>query len=284
MKGFLLAALLAFPLGCVGQPAQQPARRLADFPDPPAQSCAPLEPAAIAQLDIAIVIDQSISSADMTGFDINGNGRVGRARLTRGRPPTVVYSDPQDSLLAMEVVAARSLFRRAAGTLARFAVVSFAGGFLEVNQSPPSTPSPRSVIEALPSDDITHLEAALQRVLDRGSDGHTDFAAGMRSAIEALQSERDASRRPVVLFMSDSTFPSVRDATGAVRWHDPSMRDAASEAVAFGVVFHTFRVGPDESPPGVPDYLKHIAGATGGSYTATDLSRLHCALAAALAR
>lgn len=281
----LLLAVVVASLGCASQPRPQP--RLADFPDPSPRSCTPIDPTAIGRVDVAIAIDTSRSSADMTGLDLNGNGRVGKPKLVRHRDVfDITYSDSADSFFAAQVVAARSLIRSAAGAQVIFSIVSFSGADAEATQPPKLTDHAR--IEVPPTEDVGSLEDGLSRVLARGTGGMTDFAAAMRAATATLGDARQGSVRRVVLFMSDSTFPSVVGPDGTPRFDDPNVKDAAAAALAADVVFHTFRLGTKPAPGSRAqarvDYLRDIASATRGTYSAvTEANQLHCALARALA-
>ncbi len=219
----------------------------------------------------------------MTGFDINGNGVVGESEtIERGPPPVWTTSDPGDSFLAVQVVAGRALARRLSGGGARFAVVSYSGA---PSRRPGARPAPsvdHAISEGAPTEDPDELEVVWARVLGRGTGGLTDFATAMRVAAGELG---EPSRRSIVLFMSDSTFPTVFAPDGTMRLEDPSVEEAAAEAKLASIVFHSFLLGAPLPLPEVPNTLEAIGAATGGSYTeVVELDRLHCALADTLTR
>lgn len=133
------------------------------------------------------------------------------------------------------------------------------------------------------------MEAGLRDVLEHGSFGTTDFAAGMRKALRAFSEtppESEETRR-LILFVaeqSDPLVPSLQK-TYAREYarKDVLMKKAALEAIETDVRVYTFGVGPAalDTPPHA---LVHIAGATGGRYDAVlDPSQLHCRLLEALA-
>lgn len=140
-----------------------------------------------------------------------------------------------------------------------------------------------AVLETPPTIDRLQIDDALERVLHAGSLGDTRFSPAMRTAIEAFPVVTAPSGQTVriVLFMSESPTPVINESR-TVKYAEPEMKDAALQAIDAGVVFHTFGLGSAlEKRP--PHALSNIAGATGGAYTAvSDISRLHCDLAAAL--
>jgi len=80
--------------------------------------------------------------------------------------------------------------------------------------------------------------------------------------------------------MSDDGTPYLEKDGKGTR-EDSTIADATLEAAQAGVVIHTFGLGEDSAD--APGYLESIASETGGSFSpVTDLSRLHCQLAAAL--
>ena len=105
---------------------------LADFPGQSLDHCAPIDLTSIQRIDVVIAVDTSYSTRDMTRLDLNRNGIVGTAKIRgRGPPHNIRDSDPGDSFLAAEVLAARSLVRGFSATEARFGIVSFTGDPLE---------------------------------------------------------------------------------------------------------------------------------------------------------
>lgn len=253
----------------------------------------------VAGVDAIVAIDASGSSADPAGADIDQDGRVGRLVIrTGGHDPEAGSDDPGDSLLSAQVAASLSLARGLASGDVRLGIVAYSGviersrarrarpaGFRNVGPRRQSaTPAARKsdvAVESGLTNEVSELEAALDRVLQHGSQGSTDFAAGMRAAQQLLLEARaDPGPRRVVLFMSDRGTPVV-EADGELRKEDPAVGDAIREAAAAGVVFHAFALGADAAAH--PADLEEIASGTGGSFhPVTDLTTLHCQLAAAL--
>jgi len=278
--GILCCALL---LACAGPPP-----RAADLPLRDPAACQ-LEIGAIRALDVAVAIDASRSTSRPSGSDIDLDGQVG-SLLDAGS------SDPLDSVLAAEVAGVRSLMHALAGADVRFSIVTLTGR----SHAPRFTqPLGRIVrweqgrIRTPMTDDPRDLERGLDEALATGGAGLTDFAAAMNLAIRTLEEapEPAASRRQVVLFLSDSATPMVAAPTrypypyltsGAVDRFDPLMKQEAQRAIRHGVSFHAFALGPatGDQPP---HPLTRIAGATGGSFRSVeDPTRLHCELLAEL--
>ena len=238
-----------------------------------------VQPDTIGVLDVAIAIDRSSSTRRPSGTDADGDGLVGTFERSR-------YTDPDDSLLALQVAAAKTLLRETANSEVRYAIVSFAG-----TNRVPSTRRPRRLV--LPgdadvqvelTDDVERLDAALGRVLERGSAGNTDFAAGMRTAVQSLTGEAGRESRKLVLFLSDGTFPIVVEPDRKNAIVDPVMEDVARDAIRAQIRFNTFGLGT-ASAAKPPHTLSHMAGATGGHFTPVeDPERLHCLMLSALSK
>lgn len=274
-----IVALLAGLLACVSRPdgtdpeiSDQPLPPLSSFPEKPLSECG--TPLSGDPADVVLVIDTSRSTIDPTGLDVNANGVVSKAYLASF--PGVAYTDPGDSYLAAQVVAARSVVTAAPNPGRRFGIVSFAGPVPDGPLQKRERDSP--VVEADLTDQIDSLHAGLERILEQGSFGSTDFA-GAIAAASRLFSDRSASER-LVLFMADSAVPSVQGPGGRVVHEDPAIRRATRRAAAIGVRIYTFEL---RAPP-AGEALESIAAATGGTYHAvSDLSQLHCVLMLPLA-
>jgi hypothetical protein len=221
-------------------------------------------------LDLAIVIDTSISTLDPSGADVDGDGVVGELELGGQGDRFQASSDPGDSVLSAELGASRWLIAYLANADVRFSLVVFSDEASEV---------------ARLEDEQETLANALHEIAGSGGKGTTRFSAGMGLAVDTLtsSSEQMEDRRRVVLFMSDSAYPSFEGADGQRRVADPEMKAAAERAIEASIVFHTFGLGT-AARPSARHSLSRIAGATGGQYYAVeDAATLHCQLLAALA-
>jgi hypothetical protein len=236
-------------------------------------------PIEILAADVVIAIDRSTSTRSPTGIDIDGNGRIGEFRHSE-------YTDRGDSWLAAELAAVRRLIDVARLGGMRFAIVSYSGRQdFPLEDSVTQRVDRRDArLEVDLTDDLPSLEAAVERVASRGSDGASSFAPAMRLAVRSLnaaEGDRGARRRRV-LFLSDSPTPVRYAPMDAIAYDDPRMEVEARRAIASGVSFHSFGIG-DAAGTGSTHALAQIAGATGGTYRAVpDPRGLYCQMLAAL--
>ena len=242
----------------------------------------------VRDLDVAIAIDASGSTADPSGSDIDGDGTIGKPRDS--------MTNRGDSLLSAQVAGIKSLIPEFRLRDLRLSIVSFSGRDRFDDPASPE-PVPDAVRRNALTSDATELEAALERVLAKGSRGTANFAAAMHRSLAALYDGPElARRRGVVLLMSDSPTPVLPGPTqylyrslagdphGPFVHSDPNMAVAAKRAIRSRVAIHTFGLGEaaDADPPHA---LSRVAGATGGQYRAVkDPARLHCYLMSALAQ
>jgi Mg-chelatase subunit ChlD len=249
--------------------------------DTDVRDCSPGIFDAVGPLDVAIVIDTSQSTRRPTGFDIDGDGRVREYR----RHEVV---DRDDSRLAAEIAAVRSLLRSAEGRDIRFSIVTFSGTTIArtVGRNQLLVSNRDSKVRAGLSEDIQELKSIVTEVFKRGSDRKTIFSAGMQRATRSLLESRSQldgqARRRVVLSMSDARRPNSVDAGGSIEDLDPRMKSAAVVAQRNRIVFNTFGLSPD-SRQWRDQALGQIAGATGGTYhPIEDPRQLYCHLASSL--
>ncbi len=257
-------------------------------------------------LDVALVVDTSMSTRRPSGIDIDGDGTVGSIRNN-------IMTDRHDTLLALQTDAARSLLAAAEGADVRFSLVTYAGP----SAAPALRPDSRVVsnvqanIRAPLGSDRATLEAELDAIDARGGNGTTSFYAGMRRAnrslleiqptttesddrdekaeggegdrgVEDTASERAAKRRRLMLFMSDSKGPVLRWPDGTSSEMDANVQLAAREAREYGITINSFAISEDA---GLWRYetIGRIAGSTGGRFhMVEDPHALYCHLASAL--
>jgi hypothetical protein len=231
-------------------------------------------------LDVAIAIDSSMSTRRPSGADTDGDGVVGRFERSQN-------TDPGDSVLALEVAAVRALLNATAESDIRYSVISFSGVPRNPQNRPPKRilrPGEAELVSGL-TDDVARTDAALTRVLESGSSGNSNFAAGMRRAVQSLRAEPSAPERRarrLVLFLSDSARPTITDQDRKIAIVDPIMQDVAIIAIEQRIAFNTFGLSL-ASVADPPHPLEQIAGATGGRFTpVTQPNRLHCELLSSL--
>jgi hypothetical protein len=217
------------------------------------------------RLDAVIVLDTSRSTVEPTGVDLDGDGVVGEARLTREGPIFVERnSDPDDSVLAAEVAAARLMFRGLDPQRTRLSVVTFAGeaedGARQQSRRPPSQPA--TTVEPL-TFDHARVAAALDDVLAREPLGNTHMAAGLERATRELASSEE--REKVVIFFTDGQ-PTLPHGPARERENVLAVFDAADRAAQAGIRVHSFAIGADALAG--PLAAVEMAARTGGSFTA----------------
>jgi hypothetical protein len=158
--------------------------------------------------DVAIVLDVSGSTKFPSGIDVDRDGELGEQdRMLIGLD--VPNTDPDDSILAAEIMASKALLDELDPARVRVAVVSFAG---EIDPSTGTRRSPDQVdswVEQPLTNDHAAVRAALEHVLLRGPSGGTNMAAGLQTAITELagltgaKSEAREGARKVILLMTD---------------------------------------------------------------------------------
>jgi hypothetical protein len=222
------------------------------------------------RFDVVFVIDTSGSTVEPTGQDVNGNGVVGKAPLGAvGSVFGLGSSDPGDSILSAEVLAARQLLQGLDPRTTRVGLVSFAG-------LPSDAPgafrrrAPRAAVTEEPlTVDYGRIEDALMRIFQRGPDGMTHMAAGIDQAtIELLGlrgalSQTDSDAEKLVLFFTDGqpTLPYESMEKPNIE----AVFRAAERARRGGIRIHSFAVGP-EALEG-PIATVEMAARTDGAFT-----------------
>jgi hypothetical protein len=193
--------------------------------------------------DVVFLIDSSGSTADPSGADVDNDGRTGRGFLG-----IVSNTDGGDSVLAAEVASARRLLRSFDPNVTAVAVVSFDGarssGFGLGRRSIPD-----AIVEQPLTTSYALAESALQRILDRGPDGGTNMAEGLRTAVNELTGfnstsiPRPGAERSVYLFTDG--FPTLP----FIGWFAAERKNVeltvyyAETAGRIGIKVHTFAVG-----------------------------------------
>jgi Mg-chelatase subunit ChlD len=226
---------------------------------------------ALPRFDVAFVIDTSGSTQEASGADVDGDGRVAKARLAAiGSLFSERITDAGDSILAAEIAAARQLLRGFDPRRTRVAVVTFAG------DPPQATASllrgrsrPAAVVRQPLTTDTTRVEDTLRAILDEAPAGATDMAAGLDLATTELDggpgalSEHEPDRERIVLFFTDGrpTLPHPGFEADNVR----AVLRAAERSRRGGVRIHSFAIGPEALD--APIAALEMAQRTGGFFT-----------------
>jgi hypothetical protein len=268
---FLAGALLwmALPSAAAAAGAgESPVRILIESPQPgePLRNRvhqAPIRGSAVAdgerpaEFDVMIVLDVSGSTKVVSGVDVDGDGQVGfnpQLELVEpGRyPPDMQSTDPEDTILAAEVTAARALVSNLDGERVRVGVISFSGEMNPLTGERMRWDQQDAWLEVALTSDFGRVRAAVEAILARGPHGGTNFAAGLRLAVRELAGLSGARSQPrpaakkVVLFLTDG-LPTFPIGTGSVP--DPGDTEAALSAARLahkaGITINTYALGPN---------------------------------------
>lgn len=237
--------------------------------------CSPESLASLDVLDVAIAIDNSLSTQHPPGYDVDGDGIVGKLENS-------IFSDRDDSWLGVQVGAARLLIQNSSDADVRFSIVTFSGYpfFTHRKRSTRAVGNRDARIVWEMTDDVMALNVALDQVMQDGSNGSASFYAGVRRANQSLIESRDPERagRRIALFISDTPGPIFRRKSVAIRAISARMAAATREAERNDIAINTFGLG-EESAQWHALSLGLIAQETGGSYRAVeDPQQLYCHL------
>jgi tetratricopeptide (TPR) repeat protein len=197
--------------------------------------------------DVVIAIDESNTTLHATGQDVDGDGRRGRSsREPQWQKRAARWSsDPDDSIIRAELMAARTFLDRLHPDETRAAVLTFSKE-ARVRAPLGSTAEAAGAIDAY------------KIYVDRTG---TSLAAPLEAAVEALVAAGRATevrQRSVILFSDGQpTVPSV--ASGRKQ-----AREAADVLGHYGIRVFAFGLGKDAVR--TPDTFEEIAKRTGGHY------------------
>jgi hypothetical protein len=206
---------------------------------------------ALPRFDVAFVIDTSGSTQEASGADVDGDGRVAKARrATMGSVFGEQITDAGDSILAAEIAAARQLLRGFDPRSTRVAVVTFAGDPPQATASLMRGRSrPAAVVRQPLTTDTKRVEDTLRAILDEAPAGATNMAAGIDLATTELSggpgalSQPEPDRERIVLFFTDGrpTLPHPGFEADNVR----AVLRAAERSRRGDVRIHSFAIGPE---------------------------------------
>lgn len=156
--------------------------------------------------DIVFVIDVSDSTRYPSGADIDGDGKVGHRRgsslgLLGIFGALFPSTDPQDSILAAEILAVRTMLDQLDPRTTRVGVVAFGG------DSDALTPDAATWVPL--TTEYAQVRKGLKMIARHGSSGKTNMLAGVQlAAIElmgrasAFSEPREGARR-IMIFLTD---------------------------------------------------------------------------------
>lgn len=193
--------------------------------------------------DVVMLIDTSGSTSDPSGSDVDGDGRTGR-----GFFGIINNTDGGDSVLAAEVASARKLLQSFDPAVTAVAVVSFDGGRTS-GFGLRQRPVPDALVEQTLTTSYALVESALSRILDRGPEGGTNMAEGVRKAVNELTGFESASvPRPGAersIFLFTDGYPTLP----FLGWFAAERKNVeltvyyAETAGRLGIKVHAFAVG-----------------------------------------
>ena len=210
-----------------------------------------------ADFDVMIVIDVSGSTKHASGVDVDGDGEVGfnpQLELVEpGKyPPDMQSTDPHDTILAAEIRGAQQLVLSLDASRVRVGVISFSGEMNPQTGMRAKWDQQDAWLEVPLTFDHASARSRMNRILQRGPHGGTNFAAGVRLAVRELAGLSGAKSQPrpgakkVVLFLTDG-LPTFPIGTGASP--DPGDTEAALTAARLahkaGITINTYALGPN---------------------------------------
>ena len=229
------------------------------------------------QFDVMLVLDVSDSTKAASGADVDHDGIVGVDPYNELLPPgafdpAIRSTDPEDTILQAQVLAARTLLHGLDPRRVRVGLVTFAG---EVS---PTTGERRSIdqqdawLQLALTSDFAAVDRALVSVLARGPNGATNFAAGIRLGIVELTGLSGAVSVPrpgaskVMLFLTDG-IPTLPVGKGTVEdaGDDEAALRAAQLARSAGISINTYALGPAALQ--YPRVVTEMARMTVGTYS-----------------
>ena len=229
------------------------------------------------QFDVMLVIDVSDSTKAASGADVDRDGLVGVDPHNELLPPgafdpAIRSSDPEDTILQAQVLAARTLLQGLDARRVRVGLVTFAGEVSRTTGERRSIDQQDAWLQLALTQDFGAVDRALVSVLARGPNGATNFAAGIRLGIIELAGLSGAVSVPrggvskVMLFLTDG-IPTLPVGKGTVE--DPGDDEAALRAAQLargaGISINTYALGGAALK--YPRVVTEMARMTVGTYS-----------------
>jgi len=225
------------------------------------------------RFDVMLVIDVSGSTQYPSGIDVDNDGEIGEQRqpLVRGLP-SIRNSDPDDSILAAEVAAAKSLLVGLDPVRVHVGVVSFSGEIDPVTGRRRSPTQVDAFLEQALTGDFGRVAQALEALQLRGPSGGTNMEAGLKLAVRELsgatgtQSNPSPGAKRVILFLTDGV-PSLPFGRGNKQdeGDTAAVLDAARLAKVAAAMVNVYGLGPNAIS--YPVAAEQMAAISGGLYT-----------------
>lgn len=227
--------------------------------------------------DVLIAIDVSHSTRYPSGIDVDEDEEVGfnphDELIAPGTyPEDVVCSDPDDTILAAEVKAARYLVDVLSAGRTRVGVIAFSGD-VDPDTGMQASPDQKDAWVEIPlTNDFGAVHQTLEKLLAAGPHGATNYAAAVQLSVVELaglsgaRSPKRTGAKKVVLFLTDGvpTFPFGK---GIVA--DPEDTEVAINASRLarkaGITINTYALGRHALAQ--PVAVREMARLTIGTYT-----------------
>jgi hypothetical protein len=224
--------------------------------------------------EVLIVIDVSHSTRYPSGIDVDGDEQLGfdphEELVAPGTyPEDVVCSDPDDTILAAEIKAARYLVEVLSAGRTRVGVVAFSG---EVDPETGKQVSPDQKdawVEVPLTTDFDSVYRALEEILRTGPHGATNYAAAVQLSVVELAglpgalSEKRVGAKKVVLFLTDGvpTFPFGKGIVADAEDTEVAI-NASRLARKAGITINTYAMGRHAlaQPVAVMEMARHTTG------------------------
>ena len=227
--------------------------------------------------DVLIAIDVSESTRYPSGIDVDGDDELGfnpQVELVApgAYPDDMVCSDPDDTVLAAEILAAGHLLTALKPGPTRVGVITFSG---EVDPETGRRVDPfqqDAWVAVELTEDFDRVSRVLGEILERGPFGATNMAAAIHLSVVELaglsgaESVPRADAKRVILFLTDGvpTFPFGKAVTP-----DPEDTEAAIHAARLarkaGITINSFALGRQALAS--PVAVTEMARITVGTYT-----------------
>ncbi len=222
--------------------------------------------------DVIFVLDVSGSTKYPSGIDVDGDGTVGETRASFVPGVDIKNTDPEDSILAAEVNAARSMIQGLNPERVHVGLITFSGEVDPRTYEQKSVDQANAWLEQALTSEYARVDAALQAVALRQPSGGTDMQAGIKLAVRELGGLVGALSKPrrdskkVILLLTDGrpSFPA-----GKSDVEDPDdiemTIDAARTAKAGNIMINVYGLGPQAID--YPIAVTQVTRTTGGLYT-----------------
>ncbi len=204
--------------------------------------------------DLMLALDVSGSTNEPSGTDVDGDGKLGmdlrRELVAPGTyPEGMVFTDPGDSVLAAEVLAAKKMIEGLSPERVRVGLLTFSSGPVDAETGKRDATND-AVLEVPLTQQYDRVLEALDKIQARGGHGATNFEAGIRLGLRELaglpgaKSQHFSDRKSVLLFLTDGSpsFPMGRPNVVDAGDIEAAIR-AAQLARSAGVPIHSYAIG-----------------------------------------